>query len=105
MPMGRLGFSDIKTALKIKIRSRPNNVESRYLNLFVMNQEKARLEQERLYLNKRKRKVETAIKDIQKMTDKAEQSMRTKKNKQIHNNAAGNKASGERSFNTVVLNY
>lgn len=105
MSKARMGFSDIKTALKVKIRSRPCSVENRYLNLFVMNQEKARLEQERLYLNKRKRNVETAIKDIQKMTNEVEQSIRIKKNKQIHKNAASDKASGKRLFNTVPLNY
>ena len=58
---------EIKSSLKSKIRSRPKVVSAgRYLDLYIMNQEKTRLEQELRSVTGRMRNLESALRDHQK---------------------------------------
>ncbi len=58
---------EIKSSLKSKIRSRPKVVSAgRYLDLYIMNQEKARLEQELRSVAGRMKNLESALRDHQK---------------------------------------
>lgn len=58
---------EIKSSLKSKIRSRPKVVSAgRYLDLYILNQEKARLEQELRSVTGRMKNLESILRDHQK---------------------------------------
>lgn len=60
-------YTEIKSSLKSKIRSRPKVVSAgRYLDLYILNQEKARLEQELRSVTGRMKNLESILRDHQK---------------------------------------
>lgn len=65
--MGRLrsGLSDVKTAQKARMRSRPRAAGSRLLELYLLTKEKNRLEQHKVVIDKKNRDVENEVKDVE----------------------------------------
>ena len=65
--MGRLkkGVSDVKTAQKVRIRSKPRAAGSRLLELYLLAKEKNRLEQHKEVIDKKNKDVENEIKDVE----------------------------------------
>ncbi len=61
MASKRRTLSDIKTAVRSKIRSKPRVTGSEYLEMFVLEKNKARLEQEKQNVDKRKTQIEKDI--------------------------------------------
>jgi len=61
MASKRRTVSDIKTAIRSKIHSKPRLRGSEYLEMFVLEKNKARLEQEKENLEKRKTQIEKDI--------------------------------------------
>lgn len=61
-------YTEIKSSLKSKIRSRPKvvSVAGRCLDLYIVTQEKARLEQELRSVTGRMKNLESALRDHQK---------------------------------------
>jgi len=68
----RRTVSDIKTALRSKVRSKPRVKGSEYLEMFVLEKNKARLEQEKGNVEKRKEQIEKDISVIDEELDKLE---------------------------------
>jgi len=58
------GLTSIKTSQKSKVRSMPRSKGSEYLDLFLLEKNKARLEKEKKNVEKRKAQVEEDIKSI-----------------------------------------
>ena len=65
--MGKLrkGVSDVKTAQKARMRSRPRAAGSRLLELYLLTKEKDRLEQHREVIDKKNNDVEDEVKDVE----------------------------------------
>ncbi len=65
--MGRLkkGVSDVKTAQKARIRSKPRAAGSRLLELYLLTKEKNRLEQHKQVIDKKTKDVENEVKDVE----------------------------------------
>jgi hypothetical protein len=65
--MGRLkrGLSDVKTAQKARLRSRPRAAGSRLLELYLLTKEKNRLEQHKEVIDKKNKDVEYEVKDVE----------------------------------------
>jgi len=61
MASKRRTVSDIKTAVRSKIRSKPRVRGSEYLEMFVLEKNKARLEQEKENVEKRKIQIQKDI--------------------------------------------
>ena len=61
MTNNRRTVSDIKTALRSKVRSKPRVGGSEHLEMFVLEKNKARLEQEKENVEKRKTQIEKDI--------------------------------------------
>lgn len=60
-------YTEVKSSLKSKIRSRPKVVSAgRYLDLYILNQEKTRLEQELRSVTGRMKNLESILRDHQK---------------------------------------
>lgn len=60
-------YTEIKSSLRSKIRSRPKVVSAGgYLDLYILNQEKARLEQELRSVTGRMKNLESTLRDHQK---------------------------------------
>jgi len=64
MAKKRHTVSDIKTAIKAKVRSKPRAKGSEYLEIFVLEKNKARLEQEKENVEKRREQIEKDISAI-----------------------------------------
>jgi len=69
MASKRRTVSDIKTAVRSKIHSKPRVRGSEYLEMFVLEKNKARLEQEKENVEKRKTQIE---KDISVISEELE---------------------------------
>lgn len=65
--MARLkrGLSDVKTAQKGRLRSRPRAAGSRLLELYLLTKEKDRLKQHKVVIDKKNKDVETEVKDVE----------------------------------------
>jgi len=61
MSNNRRTVSDIKTAVRAKVRSTPRVRGSEYLEMFILEKNKARLEQERAYVEKRQALIDKDI--------------------------------------------
>lgn len=68
----RRTVSDIKTALRSKVRSKPRVRGSEHLEMFVLEKNKARLEQEKGNVEKRKEQIEKDISVIDEELEKLE---------------------------------
>lgn len=65
--MGRYkrGISDVKTAQKARMRSRPRAAGSRLLELYLLTKEKDRLEQHKEVIDKKNKDVEAEVDDVE----------------------------------------
>ncbi len=65
--MGRLrgGLSNVKTAQKARLRSRPRLAGSRLLELYLLTKDKDRLKQHKEVLDKKNKNVEDEVKDVE----------------------------------------
>ena len=61
----RAGAANIKSARSIKARSAPKSKDSAYLDIFLLNKEKARLKQEQYILGKRQEQNRKRLKEIE----------------------------------------
>lgn len=69
-------YTEIKSSLKSKIRSRPKVVSAgRYLDLYILNQEKTRLEHELCSVTGRMKNLESTLRDHQKSIDETEKEL------------------------------
>lgn len=59
------GLDNIRTSQTTKVRSIPKGHKSNYLELFILNNEKGRLEKERKVLNRRFKKNKERLKEIE----------------------------------------
>ncbi len=59
-------LSDIKTAVRAKVRSKPRVRGSEFLEMFILEKNKSRLEQEMANVCKRNRQIEKDISSIDK---------------------------------------
>jgi len=65
----RRTVSDIKTALRAKIRSKPKVRGSEFLEMFILEKNKARLEQEGVNINKKRDQISKDIDFINEELD------------------------------------
>ncbi|MBI4746317.1 MAG: hypothetical protein HY786_07230 [Deltaproteobacteria bacterium] len=72
-------YTEIKSSLRSKIRSRPKVASAgRYLDLYILNQEKARLEQELRSVTGRMKNLESILRDHQKSIADLEKELQMK---------------------------
>jgi len=65
MSSNRRTVSDIKTALRAKVRSKPRVTGSEFLEMFILEKNKARLEQEKIHVEKRHDQIDKDISVIE----------------------------------------
>jgi len=101
----RRTVSDIKTALRVKIRSKPKVRGSEFLEMFILEKNKARLEQEKGNVEKKIEQIEKDIgfideelEDLQITVDGSKQSNRnTLKHKDLR--------APKKSIKTMAIDY
>ena len=59
------GVTDVKTAIRSKVHSKPRLKGSEYLEMFILDKNKARMKQEKENLDKRKREINKDIRLIE----------------------------------------
>jgi predicted nucleic acid-binding Zn-ribbon protein len=69
MSMKRLGFANIKSHLRNTVRSKPPPKNSEYLEMFVLDQTKARLNQEK---EAHKRRIHRINKELSQITEEVQ---------------------------------
>lgn len=113
------GLSDIKTGRKANIRSMPKARNDYHLDLYILTKTKARLEQEKLALDKRKRNLEANLKDVRKKIKRIERGAarkeiymeggktrpRTPAPECLNRGFLSGKRPAESRLKTIVLNY
>jgi len=72
----RAGAANIKSARSIKARSAPKSKDSAYLDIFLLNKEKARLKQEQYILGKRQEQNRKRLEEIEAAIELAGMSAR-----------------------------
>ena len=72
----RAGAANIKSARSIRARSAPKSKDSTYLDLFLLNKEKARLKQEQYILGKRQEQNRKRLEEIEASMELAAMSAR-----------------------------
>jgi len=72
----RAGAANIKSARSIRARSAPKSKDSTYLDLFLLNKEKARLKQEQYILGKRQEQNRKRLDEIEATIELAAMSAR-----------------------------
>ena len=72
----RAGAANIKSARSIRARSAPKSKDSTYLDLFLLNKEKARLKQEQYILGKRQEQNRKRLEEIEASIELAAMSAR-----------------------------
>ena len=93
------GLSDIKTGVKSKIRSMPGGAsKDRYLDLYIMGREKVRFTHEMAALMRRKRCIESELKNIKK-------AMRGAARASFEKKELPGKGKAEPAFKTMALDY
>jgi len=70
------GAANIKTARSIRVRSAPKSKDSTYLDLFLLNKEKARLKQEQYVLGKRQEQNRKRLEEVEAAIELAAMSAR-----------------------------
>ena len=72
----RAGAANIKSARSIRARSAPKSKDSTYLDLFLLNKEKARLKQEQYILGKRQEQNRKRLEEVEAAIELAAMSAR-----------------------------
>ena len=72
----RAGAANIKSARSIRARSAPKSKDSAYLDIFLLNKEKARLKQEQYVLGKRQEQNRKRLEEIEASIELAAMSAR-----------------------------
>jgi len=72
----RAGAANIKSARSIRARSAPKSKDSAYLDIFLLNKEKARLKQEQYILGKRQEQNRKRLEEIEAAIELAAMSAR-----------------------------
>lgn len=79
-------YTEIKSSLRSKIRSRPKVVSAGgYLDLFLLNQEKARMEQELRTVSGKMRNLEASLRVLQKNIEETEKALLLMKDEPVKN--------------------
>lgn len=105
------GLSNIRTHhRKANIRSMPKARNDYLLDLYILTKEKARMEQEKLALDKRKRNLEANLKDVRKKIKRIERDAARKQTsaeggKKSSRMFLSGKRPAEGRLKTIVLNY
>lgn len=101
------GIESIKTATGARIHSIPGTHRSRYLDLFMLDQEKKKLNKECSTLEKKLKKILERIKEIEEQTNKLKHEELPKKEKfSMKNQRISDFAAGEKSkWKTMKLGY
>lgn len=100
----RRTVSDIKTALKAKVRSRPKVRGSEFLEMFILEKNKARLEQEKENIEKKRGQVDRDIEfideELEELRDAVDQSKKFDRNTPKHKDSKAPK-----SIKTMTIDY
>lgn len=97
-------LSNIKTTQKAKLRSRPKVGDSNYLDLYILDKEKARLEQEKSVVDKRKEQIEVNLKDIHCQIETLEKTA-PQGGRQSKSKKPLKKAVSKKEWETMTLDY
>jgi len=101
----RRTVSDIKTALRAKIRSKPKVRGSEFLEMFILEKNKARLEQEKENIEKKKGQVDKDIDFINEELDELQNTVNG--TKQSNRNTLKHKDSkaAKNPIKTMTIDY
>ncbi|MBU4194882.1 MAG: hypothetical protein KKH73_03610 [Actinobacteria bacterium] len=64
------GVSDVSTAQKVRLRSKPRAAGSRLLELYLLTKERDRLEQHKEVVDKKNRQVDEGIENVEEEMEK-----------------------------------
>ena len=90
------GLSDLRTATTSRIHAKPPQKGTEYLNLYLLDKETKRLEQEMAGLEHRQKRIHLHLADIRKATAKAQEEARQDRRPGIQPEAMETLPSGER---------
>jgi len=101
----RRTVSDIKTALRAKIRAKPKVRGSEFLEMFILEKNKARLEQEGVNINKKRDQINKDIDFINEELDELQNTLDG--SKQSNRNTLKHKDSRapKKSLKTMTIDY
>jgi len=104
MSNNRRTVSDIKTAVKAKVHSRPRVRGSEFLEMFILEKNKARLEQERAQVEKRQELIDRDLGAIADELDILAASIAETKDV-LANNGSNKKQRHPKSLKMMKLDY
>lgn len=104
MPGSIGGLSDIRTGIKAKIRSMPENPENKYLDLYVMTKRKARLELEKLAVEKREKGLKADLGDLKEGIKRIEKTVQGEAASKRKCRSSGD-AAQKKPFKTMDMDY
>lgn len=90
------GLSDLRTATTSRIHAKPPQKGTEYLNLYLLDKESQRLDQELAGLEHRQKRIHIHQADIRKAMAKAEEEARRERRPGMQTEAKENLPSGER---------
>jgi hypothetical protein len=90
------GLSDLRTATTSRIHAKPPQKGTEHLNLYLLDKESQRLEQELAALEHRQKRIHVHQADIRKAMAKAEEEARREHQPGFQTEAMDNLPSGER---------
>ncbi|MBC8459083.1 MAG: hypothetical protein H8D67_13905 [Deltaproteobacteria bacterium] len=100
----RRTVSDIKTALRAKVRSKPRVRGSEFLEMFILEKNKARLEQEKGNVEKKKEQIEKELtfidEELGELQETVDGTMQSSRNTPKHKDSGAPK-----SIKTMTIDY
>jgi len=100
----RRTVSDIKTALRVKVRSKPKVRGSEFLEMFILEKNKARLEQEKENIEKKRdlvdRDIEFIDEELEELRDAVDESKKSNRNMPKHKDSRAPKL-----IKTMTIDY
>jgi len=101
----RRTVSDIKTALRAKVRSKPRVRGSEFLEMFILEKNNARLEQEIGNVEKKKEQIEKDLafidEELEELQETVDETMQSNRNMPEHKDSKAPK----KSIKTMTIDY